>query len=107
MVGFHDFPRYFHGFSWFLVSIGGGGVGDGVGGSGVEDRVLDSQWTSSSSRERDAERAGCPNTPLAPLETVCIASVSNLKPLGSSLVLQIVLLRLALFSVRSAMFESM
>ena len=39
--------------------------------------------------------------------TVCIASVSNLKPLGSPLVLQIVLLRLALFSVRSAMFESM
>ena len=38
--------------------------------------------------------------------TVCIASVSNLKPLGSPLVLQIVLLRLALSSVRSTMFES-
>ena len=38
--------------------------------------------------------------------TVCIASVSNLKPLGSPLVLQIVLLRLALFSVRSTMLES-
>ena len=38
--------------------------------------------------------------------TVCIASVSNLKPLGSPLVLQIVLLRLTLFSVRSTMFES-
>ena len=46
--------------------VGGGGVGDGVGGSGVEDRVLDSQWTSSSSRQRDAERAGCPNTPPPP-----------------------------------------
>ena len=44
---------------------------------------------------------------LAVAATVCIASVSNLKPLGSSLVLQIVLLRLALFSVRSTMFESM
>ena len=38
--------------------------------------------------------------------TVCIASVSNLKPLGSPLVLQIVLLRLFLFLVRSTMFES-
>ena len=38
--------------------------------------------------------------------TVCIASVSNLKRLYASLVLQIVLLRLALFSVRSTKFES-
>ena len=38
--------------------------------------------------------------------TVCIASVSNLKPFGASLVLQIVLLRLTLFSVRSTKFES-
>ena len=38
--------------------------------------------------------------------TICIASVSNLKPLGASLVLQIVLLRLALFSVRSTKFDS-
>ena len=43
---------------------------------------------------------------LAVAATICIASVSNLKPLGSPLVLQIVLLRLALFSVRSTMFES-
>ena len=37
--------------------------------------------------------------------TICISSVSNLKPLGASLVLQIVLLRLTLFSVRSTMLE--
>ena len=37
---------------------------------------------------------------------VCIASVSDLKPLGSTLVLQIVLLRLTLFLVRSTMLES-
>ena len=55
---------------------------------------------------------GTPSAPVVQIlllfvaATVCIASVSNLKRLGASLVLQIVLLRLALFSVRSTMFES-
>ena len=55
---------------------------------------------------------GTPSAPVVQIlllqvaATICIASVSNLKPLGASLVLQIVLLRLTLFSVRSTMFES-
>ena len=54
----------------------------------MEDRVLDSQWTSSSSLARDAERAGCPNTPLAPrggsLHRLCVGFEASGKHIGAS-----------------------
>ena len=54
----------------------------------MEDRVLDSHWTSSSSLARDAERAGCPNTPPAPrggsLHRLCVEFEASGKPIGAS-----------------------
>ena len=56
----------------------------------MEDRVLDSQWTSSSSLARDAERAGCPNTPLGArggsdsLHRLCVEFEASGKLIGAS-----------------------